>query len=167
MIQRYPNAFVPDFFSELAALGASGLFAAGGPQVANRAYYVPAVFNLPSQLTTISFVAANGTGNYDLGFYDGYTKGKIASTGSTAMSAAGVKTLTFSPDYRVRPGKLYYAAVAFSSTSASLWRAAAPDTTSHIQAGEAQEASALPLPSTMTPATLASAHAPVFIFGIR
>ncbi len=166
MQPRVPDFFVPAIYAEQAAVQANSAPGAGTWPLANRAQYVPCIFPYPCTLTSITFVASNGTGNYDLGLYDGYSKNKIASTGSTAMTAAGPKTLTFSPPVRVDAGKLYYGALSLSSTSGGFWRFQT-DVPACIVAGCAQETSALPLPATMTPATIATAIFPIFIFGVR
>jgi hypothetical protein len=116
MRPRLADPYVPHTYAELAGLGTQGLGTGNWP-VANKALCLPVVFPYPCQLYSIAFVAVNGTGNYDLGLYDGYSKVRIASSGTTAMSAAGAKTLSSSPDMRVDPGKLYYAALALSSGS--------------------------------------------------
>jgi hypothetical protein len=119
---RLPDFYVPDIYTQMAALHGSGLGGTGTWPIANKALYVPVIFPVPATLTSIAFVAFNGTGNYDLGFCDGYTKKRIYSSGSTAMTAAGVKKLTFTTPIRIDPGKLYYGALALSSTSGSIWR---------------------------------------------
>lgn len=167
MRPRIADFYVPQIYAELCALGNQNGVASGGPGAVNRAYYVPIIFPWPCQLYSLTFIANNGTGNYDLGFYDGYSKTKIQSTGSTAMTAAGAKTMNFTSDYRVDAGKIYYAALSLSSTSGAIWRYSGGVVAQLIMCGLAQESSALPLNSTMTPATLADNFAPVFVFGVR
>lgn len=168
MRPRTPDSFVPPIYPELQALSSSGTaISSGGLTTANLAYYVPIFFLYPAQIYSLSFAASNGTGNYDLGLYDGYSKNRIQSTGSTAMTAAGVKTMTLTTDYRVDAGKLYYAALALSSTSGTVWRWVPASVTSLIGGGFGQQASALPLPSTMTPVTATATVIPLFVFGVR
>lgn len=165
MRPRIADPYVPSVFADVVGVGAQAIASANWP-TANKAIYVPIIFPSPCQINSISFVAVNGTGNYDLGFYDGYSKTKIASSGSTAMTAAGAKKLTISPDYRVDSGKLYYAALALSSASGTVERnnAGVP---ALISLGLAEQTSALPLPSPMVPVTLTSAFMPLFVFGVR
>ncbi len=166
MQPRVADFYVPQIYSDLTALGsAAPSIAAAVWPTANRAFYVPVIFPYPCTLTSVSFIAGNGTGNYDLGLYDGYSKAKLASTGSTAMTAAGTKTLTFSSPIRSDAGRLYYAAVTLSSTSGTAIRVNTAIVLL-IAAGFAQESS-LPLNATMTPVTIASAYTPFVVFGIR
>ncbi len=169
MRPKLPDTYIPSVYVELQALSAAGTAIASGVlTTANMAFYVPVVFPFPAQLYSISFVAANGTGNYDLGFYDGYSKTRIQSTTSTALTAAGKKTMTFTVDYAADPGKVYYAALSFSSTSGTVWCWTPAATVNQLIAGGvANEASALPLPATMTPVTATGVRVPIFIFGIR
>lgn len=152
---------------ELIALGGGGgtLALSTSWPANNSARYQPVSFPVDCTLYSISFLAGNTTGNYDLGFYDAdYTR--LASKGSTAMSAA-VQTLTFSPEIRVKASRIYYAALALSSTSGSFLRWG-PTATADVGIFQGQEASALPLPSTMTPvAGTSSAIVPIFAFGVR
>lgn len=132
---------------------------------ANAAVLVPIIFPVAATVYSISFAAANGTGNYDIGLY-GEDFGKVESSGSTAMSAAGRKTLTLTNDLRVGAGALIYGALAMSSTSGTLLAvsAGAPDA---IIGGIAQQTSALPLPDPFVPATTIARRVPVFALGIR
>jgi hypothetical protein len=163
---KLADGYVPTSFTEVIADGGAQSVASGAWPSANRAIYIPVIFPFPCQVYSIAFAATNGTGNYDLGFIDGYTKGKIASSGSTAMTAAGAKTLTFTTDIRVDPGKVYYAALALSSASGTVTRSNS-GLPSMISLGMGQEAAALPLPSTITPVTVASAYMPLIAFGVR
>jgi hypothetical protein len=166
MRPRIADSFVPSVYSEMLGAGAVGTLAGRSFPAANRAVHVPVMWPWPCQLYSLTVIAANGTGNYDLGFYDGYSKNLIASAGSTAMTAAGAKTLTFSRDIRVDAGKVYYAAVAGSSTSGQV-EGFNTGILGLISIGMGQQASALPLPSTMTPATVATGFMPLFVFGVR
>jgi len=162
-IPAWPHTEIVTLHGAQADLVAGTLVAA-----ANDAHYVPVIFPKSCTLYAMYFAAANGTGNYDLGLYDS-SFAKIASTGTTAMSAAGLKTLSLS-DYRVSGGRIYYCALSLSSTSGQVYR---PNYGSNardalIAGGWGMEASAVPLPSTMTPTT-ATAYTviPAFAFGIR
>lgn len=163
-----PDPYLPDFPYHELVTGQTVAWAAASTAaigVNNQAKYVPVAFPCECTLYSIRWQASNTTGNYDLGFYNSaFTR--IASTGSTAMTA-GLKTLTL-PEIRVRAGELWYAAIALSSTSGSM--IAYPSTVIYVPAavGVLQEASALPLPATATPVTVASGVAvPIFTFGVR
>ena len=132
--------------------------------LANRACYVPVIFPCDVTVYSLMFQAANGTGNYDLGLYDGNLN-LMTSSGSTAMSAAGTKTLSI-PNWRIRGGTLYYAALSFSSISGQLirWQNSA---LGWGAGGVGAENSALPLPSTATPVVAIETVIPVFAFGVR
>lgn len=132
----------------------------------NRAIYVPQSFPTDCTIYSISFAANNGSNNYDLGLYDGNLN-KIASSGSTAMSAAGVKTLTFS-DYRVYAGNIIYGALVLSGTAGSVLNMQLTVAIPSQTFGWAQEAlGSTALPSSMTPAVPASTYVPIFAFGVR
>lgn len=165
MRPKLGDPYVPDVYAQLLA-GGSAAMASGTWPTANKAIYVPVIFPYPAQIYSLAFVAANGTGNYDLGFYDGYSKSKIQSTGSTAMTAAGAKKMTFTQDYRVDPGKVYYAALALSSASGSIERNNSI-LAALIALGCGEQLTALPLPDPMVPVTSSSAYLPLFVFGVR
>lgn len=164
---RLPDPWIPSTIADeltsiliLSALGTGTIVATN-----NDAHFVPIVPPCDAILYSMSFAAANGTGNYDLGLYDA-SLSLLASSGSTAMSASGIKTLSL-PNIRVRAGELYYAAAAFSSSSAQVFRP-------NYAVGQAKgsgwgfQASALPLPSTATPVTTTNYSViPIFAFGIR
>jgi hypothetical protein len=166
MQPRTADSYIPDIYNDLSAYFGQGVHSATGWPTANKAIYVPIIFRYPTTLTSISFIAGNGTGNYDLGFYDGYTKAKLATSGSTAMTAAGGKTLTFTQPIRVDAGRIYYGAMALSSTSGTAFKSA-PSVAQCIICGLGEQTSSLPLPSTAAPVTCTSAYAPLFIFGVR
>lgn len=127
---------------------------------ANRAIYWP--FYLRSYAVFSKFWVCHGspvTGNIDMGVFaeDGT---KLVSTGSTA--AAG-STFTIQDidvtDFALSMG-MYYFGISSSSASTNLYCATWVTTVNMRIMGFAQEASALPLPSTMTPANPASAYIP-------
>jgi hypothetical protein len=166
MQPRIADFYIPSIYVDLAAYSTQAAHTAAVWPSANKAIYVPIIFPYPATITSIGFFAGNGTGNYDLGFYDGYSKARLASTGTTAMTATGAKTLTFTQPLRVDAGRLYYGGLALSSTSGTAGSHSVL-TANCIICGLAQEVSALPLPATMTPTVATSAYAPVFIFGVR
>lgn len=165
MQPRIADSYIPQIYADAAAYLGNGAQATATWPTANKAIYVPIIFPYPCTLTSIAFAAGNGTGNYDLGFYDGYSKVRLGSTTSTAMTAAGKKTLTFTQPLRVDAGRVYYGALALSSTSGSmvsrglLFRHA-------ILCGLGEQTSSLPLPSTAAPTTCTSSYMPLFIFGV-
>jgi hypothetical protein len=167
MQPRTPDFYIPDIFNDLSAFGTQGAHAAAAWPTANKAIYMPIIFRYPVTLTSISCIAGNGTGNYDLGFYDGYSKVRLSSSTSTAMTATGTKTLTFSQPLRVDAGRTYYGALALSSTSGTIYRFST-NLGFGIMCGVGQETSALPLPAAATPVTLTtSGYFPLFIMGVR
>jgi hypothetical protein len=163
---RLPDAYIPDTYIQAAGLHGSGVGGTGTWPIANKALYVPVIFPVPATLTSIAMIAFNGTGNYDLGFCDGYTKKRIASSGSTAMTAAGMKKLTFATPIRVDAGRLYYGALALSSASGNVWRSNY-SIAACIAAGMGEQVTALPLPDPIVPATVLAAYMPIFVFGIQ
>lgn len=131
---------------------------------ANVATFLPVTFPCDVTLYSIAVRGANTTGNYDIGLYD-KDLNLLASKGSTAMASA-VLSLTL-PELRVRAGELLYAAFVTSSTSSSIYRYPGSTANGFIGVGMGQQASALPLPSTASPATMAASTAACFVFGVR
>jgi hypothetical protein len=161
---KLPDPYIPPFpQSDLQYAASSGL-AAGTWPAADRAILVPVYFPANCTLYSLMFVAGNGTGNYDLGFYD-QNYGLIVSSGSTAMSA-GIKTLTL-PEFRARVGQLYHAALALSSAAGSVVRYLPTSAEEVSPLGVAQQASAFPLPDPFVPAKNANSQIPKFAFGVR
>lgn len=130
----------------------------------NDAILTPFVLPCDMTIYQVKFFAGNGTGNYDLGLYNSSLV-RLASTGSTAMSAAGVKTLSLS-DTHLAGGDLIYAALALSSTAGTVLRQVA--NLSQLRGfGVGQQASAVPLPDPFVPVTPTGAILPLIAFGVR
>lgn len=163
--QRLPTPWMPENLYDNAV----SLLATGGAYTntaANQALYCPVTFPISATIYSVSFAATNGTGNYDLGIYDAGFR-RLASTGSTAMTAAGVKTLAFTDIY-VEAGETLYVGGAWSNTGARFLCESATSLPIVIASGSAEEASALPLPATATPVTPAAAtNLPIYTFGVR
>lgn len=160
-----PSRWAPsDFVTELNGIGALSGFGAGTWPAANRAIYVPVQFPADCTVYGIHAAGANTTGNYDLGLY-GPDLTLYTNKGSTAMAAA-LLSHTFS-DIRVYGGLTYYMALALSSASGSVARITTGATIKLTYVGIAQQASAVPLPSTMTPATPASDYIPFLALQLR
>lgn len=132
--------------------------------VANTAFYVPFWLPWPYPVKRVWWYNASSvtTTNFDLGIYtaDGT---KLYSTGSTAASGASASQyVTPSPDFVLSPGR-YYLALACSSITAS--RGGQGVTSVSIarlrMLGVLQEASALPLPATMTGVAVANSCYPL------
>lgn len=169
LVKRYrlPALFMPLYPHVLATFDGNFTMALNNFGTTNKAIYIPCYFPDAATLFSISFYAGNGTGNYDLGLYDRDCSARLFSTGSTAMTAAGGKTLTFTNDYRVGAGDLLFAALALSSATGQCLRLNAGSAQSLRGIGCGVQTSALPLPATATPATTDAAFAPAFLFGVR
>lgn len=161
-----PDPWVPlGAHLEANSFGSVTAFLAGTIVASNNvALYCPVIFPADCTLYALRFMAANGTGNYDIGLYNS-SFARLASSGAVAMSAAGLKTLSLS-DIRVTAGDLYYMAIALSSSSGQVQRSVS-SVNSLIPAGVAQQASAMPLPNPMVPATMGGTSFPLMAFGIR
>lgn len=131
---------------------------------ANQAFYYPLSLPWPYPVRRVFW--ANGssvtTTNFDLGIYtaDGT---KIYSTGSTAASGVSVlQYVTPSPDFVLSPGR-YYLAMACSTNTASRGGTGHGGLSPAVAAlaGMLIQATALPLPATMTPATAGTTVIPV------
>lgn len=100
---------------------------------------------------------ATVAGNVDIGVYsDDLTA--IFTKGSTAMAGASAMQF-FSCDLILDPG-CYYIGFVSSSTTATFGAAAIGSATRERYMGLLQQASALPLPSVITPAAVANARIP-------
>lgn len=161
---RLPSTWLPrGIYESAGGMGTGGSFP---NTLANQAIFLPVSFDTHATIHSLSFAATNGTGNYDIGIYDAGFR-RLAASGSTAMTAAGVKTLSF-PDMHFKAGETIYLAGAWSSTSARLICHQLASLPVVIAQGCAEEASALPLPSTATPVIPANAtNLPLFTLGVR
>lgn len=130
----------------------------------NDAHIVPVVFPCDVTVYSLSFYAANTSGNYDLGLYDA-SLNLLVSKGSTAM-AVGVQTLTV-PEMRFMGGTLVYASAGFSNTLAQVLRPLYTTTAMEFL-GWGYQASAVPLPNPFVPiSTAAYQQLVLFAFGVR
>lgn len=133
---------------------------------ANLGLYFPVTIQAPVVFTHACIAnGATASGNVDIGLYDDAWN-RLTSTGSTAQSGTATVQVIDITDILVPPGR-YYLALAMSSATATTQ--ATPSGTAMLGAsmGWAQEASALPLPSTATPARFAQTFAPWFGFARR
>lgn len=127
----------------------------------NTAYIYP--FRLEQATTFVGMFVENGSavsGNFDIGYYD-ENYARQWSSGSTAQ--AGTSTCqVVSNTLSVGPG-LYYAALNFDNTTATVATKDAAVAATLASYGWAQQAvGALALPSTFTPALMASVGMPMF-----
>lgn len=143
----------------LSSMGHGTIFASN-----NDSILVPFTLPCDATLYRLSFFAANGTGNYDLALYSSELA-RLASTGSTAMTAAGVKSLTI-PEMRFKGGSVLFAALALSNTLGQVLRIVG-NLSQQRGFGVGFQASALPLPDPYVPTTPALAGTPLFAFGVR
>ena len=144
-----------------------GTLASATWPTANKAIFMPfRVFH--SQGITVLVLAwmngATATGNVDMGIYDAAGT-KLVSTGSTAQSGTSTIQQVDVTDTLLGPG-LYYFALALSSTSGTTIRSSIL-LLSHKLLGQAEVTSALPLPATVTFATITSAYLPLVQLSAR
>ncbi len=134
---------------------------------ASRAIYVP--ISLPFDYLVKRLFWSNGTtatGNVDVGIFHGTSLSKLVSTGAVAQSGTStlqyVASASFSPagDYLLTAGT-YFLGASLSNT-AHMFRSSDHNANTMRFSGVLQEASAHPLPSTITPAAVASAYWPLF-----
>jgi hypothetical protein len=144
------SAFTPcGVLNSPASNPASGAF-----ESANRAIYMPVL--VPVACAAQRLWWANGSAvsaayNVDCGIYAdaGFKPGaRLVSTGSTAQGTANQVQFVDITDLHLVPG-LYWIALACSSVSASFFRLSYPQVAKGMRL---QQASALPLPATATPA---------------
>lgn len=126
---------------------------------ANRAIYMPLYVDRPGIVTKLwIWNGATSSGNVDIGLYNAsFTK--LTSSGSTAQGTINVIQEFDITDYALVPG-VYFLGLAMSSGTATVF-AATPNVTTYLGTyGITQEASALPLPATATPAQVTNAVMP-------
>ena len=134
--------------------------------VANTAFYLPVW--LPWAYPVRRVWWYNGSSvtstNMDFGIYSADGGERIYSTGSTAASGVNAAQYVDATDFMLGPGR-YYFALADSSNTANRGgqgSTTAPTTVARCRiAGILQEASALPLPATMTPSAVANICLPL------
>lgn len=159
-----PSPYFSDYALNSIRANASFVIAAAAWPASNRAIIVPVIFPASCTLFEMRALGANTTGNYDLGFYrEDFVR--ISSKGSTAMAAA-VLSHTL-PEVRVEGGRLYYAALALSSSSGQVYRANGGQLDFFLAARIGQMASAVPLPDPFVPAAASADYLPIINFLVR
>lgn len=144
---------------EINALTGGLTPASGAYGVANDAVFTPLYLQWPVRVKRL-WVANGATvnGNLDVGIYSvGGTR--LVSAGTTAQSGSNALQFFDIADLLLGAGA-YYLAVAFSSTTATLFRGA-PALGRVRQMGLAKMASAMPLPATVTLAVPTVAFIPM------
>jgi hypothetical protein len=162
-----PDPWIPFQATVMAGL-MTAVATATGTLVAtnNDAHFWPVTPPESAILYALRFWAANGTGNYDLGLYDSNLN-LLVSSGSTAMTASGVKELAL-PELEVDAGELVYAAIALSLTTGQTLRNSYTIAGMTRAIGHGVVASGLPLPNPATPDSAAAySLSPIFAFGVR
>lgn len=130
------------------------------PPAANRVLYLPFRLPVTKLIKSISiWCSTSASATFDLGIYDGLLTARLQNMGATSLVGTSVNTWTLTTPFMAEAGVRYYVAMVFSSSSVTTIRQAVP-VNSMRQAGAAQEASST-LPTTPTPAQIASANWPV------
>lgn len=163
--QLLPDPYIPwGAWIETFATSTCQSPAAGAMSASNNlSFYMEVVFPCDVTVYGLNFVAANGTGNYDIGIYNS-AFARLVSSGSVAMSAAGHKTLSIS-NLKLSGGVPYWFGLALSSASGQVYRyAAAAASQCHMKFGLE---SAFPLPSTATPAVMTAAGFAIMSVNVR
>lgn len=128
----------------------SALFTGGsGWPTANKALYVPITVPETFIFNKFVFIVQLSSNNVDCGIYTAQGK-KIVSTGSTAVPAAGCKTISCAVT-RLEPG-FYWLAMACDSTSPQFQRSTG-GASNYAFYGVKEEAAAFALPATISLAT--------------
>lgn len=160
--------FIPSYSARfgigasLRMLNQGGAVASAAWPAANRAIYVPIALAAPYRVQRVWWInGATANGNVDCGIYRATDAGGdlLASTGAVAQSGTDV------PQYAslallLGPGE-YYLGLSLSSGTGTTHRIAASIPVSRI-CGMLQQATAHPLPSSITPAVVATAYLPAF-----
>ena len=144
--------------SQIAANATAAASSATFP-ASNRAILYP--FDITEDITVTQLWSYNGataSGNIDVGIYDS-AFGRVVSSGTTAQSGTNSLQVFNITDTPLTAGQ-YYMAVAMDNTTGTLFRQSFA--ANHMRAaGCFQMASAFVLPSTITPAAVATAHLPM------
>lgn len=166
----FPQTGVPPLFvsslsmfsvgiSALKDNSASAAMASSSWSTGNRAMYIPFVLPWPYLVNRVFW--GNGstlTANKDFGIY---TAGGtlIYSTGSTAESGASVLQFVEPTPFLLSPGR-YYMALVCSATTNHVWASASTAIYKRMW-GILEQATALPLPATWTPAAASMTIVPL------
>lgn len=149
--------------SELAIIGSA--FAEATFPASNRAIAIP--FTNTESITVVKMWALNGgvvSGNIDIGIYD-EDFAKVVTIGSTAQAGVSIIQEFNIADTVLAAGR-YYMVVAMDNTTGELARYST-GVENQKSLGLFQMASAFALPTTLTPADVASAYVPVIGFSLR
>jgi hypothetical protein len=153
------NTFDGDFGVAAGGLSGGSTPGSGAFPAANDAILVP--FYVPQMVRITRFFSINGStanGNIDVGIYT-FGGARIASAGSTAQAGTNSIQMYAVTDFTLGAGA-YYMAVAMDGTTGTLFRASL--SVVRCQGlGMAKMASAFPLPSTVTLATVTAAYCPL------
>lgn len=138
---------------------AVGTFASGIWPAANRAFFYP--FILPRSMPIRQLYVVSGaaqSGNLNMGLYDGALK-LLIEKGSTSHTANNAVQFLDITDTAVGPGLVYLALVC-SNTTSQFFRVAASAALLRSVGAFQQDLANVSLPSTATPAAIASAFCP-------
>lgn len=146
--------------TQLAASAVSAPISAAWP-AANRALYIPII--ITEDVTVVKLWVYNGataSGNIDMAIYNSAFARQV-TIGSTAQAGTNVIQEFNITDTALTAGT-YYIGIAMDNTTGTTRRYSPYGGGAQLQTwGMAQEASAFALPSTATPADVASAYIPI------
>jgi hypothetical protein len=127
---------------------------------ANKAFYFPIEIQHPIVFDRFVYIGTGGgSGNVDIGIYNGNTLAKIISTGATAYVASeGIQKITVAST-SLNPGQ-YFLGMSVSTNTATFHRTTA-GATANPHWGRS-ETSAHPLPATATLAAAGADYQPSF-----
>jgi hypothetical protein len=152
-----------------AALTQNGTVSAAVWPVANTAFYIPFMVEIPFRASNAAVRVSVQAGNLDVGVYDeGGTA--LVTKGSTLVAVAGLQVIDLTAsislgtaDPLLNPGT-YYFGMNCSSTTASFFRLANVSIGNLRVCGVRQQAvGAVALPSTATFAVMAATYCPDFL----
>lgn len=130
--------------------------------VANTAFYVPVALPCPYPVKRVFWInGSTASLNMDFGIYtaDGTL---IYSTGSTAASGTSAPQYVTPTEFLLAPGRYYFGLACSNTTANAGGQGNTSQTVGRLRlAGVLQQATALPLPATMTPAAVANSCLPI------
>lgn len=154
-IHTYSARFSPAMNARAATLGMSATLTW---PIANTAFYYPMFipFNYPVRRVLWTAGGSGTAMNVDFGIYT-ESGTKVYSTGSTALVSANAVQYVTPTEFILTPGAYYFAFACSSISSSRLGSGTTGLALPHLAlTGVLQQATALPLPATMTPVAVAN-----------
>lgn len=158
--QANPQYYIPSVLNEATNFGQAAVSDGTAWPTANLGIYIPVYLSAAKTLAQIWYTTGGtATGNVDAALYDSsFTR--LATVGSTAIGATNSAINLNIADTAMSANTLYYIGFAHSTNTSTIGLVSMARAAFFHLLGCRQEASALPLPATGTPATFAQTKVP-------